>query len=94
MMQSSGRIKRRPKQPLPAENLAPPAADADAILQVKVRLTGISHRVRRRVLMPTMFYMDPGASCYEERWRHRVLANLARRAKPFGYVLQQASAPG
>ena len=37
-----------------------------------------------------MDYADPGASYYEERYRHRVLANLQRRAKAFGYVLQEA----
>jgi transposase len=41
-----------------------------------------------------MAYTDPGASYYEERYRRRVLANLERRAKSFGYVLQEAPAPG
>lgn len=40
-----------------------------------------------------MSYADPGASYYEERYRRRVLANLERRAKSFGYVLQEAPAP-
>jgi transposase len=35
-----------------------------------------------------MAYADPGASCYEERYKQRVLANLRRRAKSLGYVLQ------
>ncbi len=35
-----------------------------------------------------MAYTDPGASYYEERYRQRVLANLRRRAKSLGYVLQ------
>ena len=35
-----------------------------------------------------MAYADPGASYYEERYRRRVLANLRRRAKSLGYVLQ------
>src|SRR5215212_2921355 len=35
-----------------------------------------------------MSYTDPGASYYEERYRRRVLANLRRRAKSLGYVLQ------
>ena len=39
-----------------------------------------------------MSYADPGASYYEERYRRRVLANLERRAKSFGYVLQEAPA--
>ena len=37
-----------------------------------------------------MDYADPGASYYEERYQQRVLANLQRRAKSLGYVLQQA----
>jgi transposase len=37
-----------------------------------------------------MNYADPGAAYYEERYRQRVLSNLQRRAKAFGYVLQQA----
>jgi transposase len=40
-----------------------------------------------------MSYADPGASYYEERYRRRVLANLERRAKSFGYVLQEVPAP-
>ena len=35
-----------------------------------------------------MDYADPGASYYEERYKQRVLANLRRRAKSLGYVLQ------
>jgi transposase len=38
-----------------------------------------------------MAYADPGASYYEERYKQRVLANLQRRAKSLGYVLQAAS---
>ena len=41
-----------------------------------------------------MDYVDPGAAYYEERYRQRVLSNLRRRAKAFGYVLQQATDPG
>ena len=37
-----------------------------------------------------MAYADPGASYYEERYRQRVLANLQRRAKAMGLVLQPA----
>jgi transposase len=36
-----------------------------------------------------MNYADPGVSYYEQRYRARVLANLQRRAKSFGYVLQE-----
>ena len=36
-----------------------------------------------------MSYTDPGASAYEQRYRQRVLANLKRLAKAFGYALQE-----
>ena len=39
-----------------------------------------------------MDYVDPGASAYETRYRARVIDNLHRRAKVFGFVLQ-AMAP-
>ena len=45
-------MKRRPKPPIPAENLA---ADTAAILQIKIWLTGISPMVWRRVLVPASF---------------------------------------
>src|SRR6202051_1453258 len=35
-----------------------------------------------------MEYVDPGASFYETRYRARVIDNLHRRAKAFGFVLQ------
>ena len=35
-----------------------------------------------------MEYVDPGASSYETRYRTRVINNLHRRAKAFGFVLQ------
>ena len=35
-----------------------------------------------------MEYLDPGASSYETRYRTRVVNNLHRRAKAFGFVLQ------
>ena len=35
-----------------------------------------------------MEYVDPGASYYETRYRTRVIDNLHRRAKSFGFVLQ------
>jgi transposase len=38
-----------------------------------------------------MDYSDPGTSYYEERYRARVLANLRRRAKNLGFILQEAS---
>ena len=35
-----------------------------------------------------MEYVDPGSSFYETRYRKRVVDNLRRRAKSFGFVLQ------
>jgi transposase len=35
-----------------------------------------------------MEYVDPGSSFYETRYRKRVVDNLRRRAKAFGFVLQ------
>ena len=35
-----------------------------------------------------MEYVDPGASSYQTRCRTRVVNNLHRRAKAFGFVLQ------
>jgi transposase len=35
-----------------------------------------------------MEYVDPGSSFYETRHRKRVVDNLRRRAKSFGFVLQ------
>lgn len=40
-----------------------------------------------------MAYHDPGAAAYEERHRTRVLANLQRRAKTFGFELAPIPAP-
>ena len=41
-----------------------------------------------------MDYSDPGASYYEEQHRQRVVRNLARRAKQFGYTLEPAPTAG
>lgn len=39
-----------------------------------------------------MAYHDPGATHYEERYRNRVIGNLQRRAKTFGFTLQEIPA--
>jgi transposase len=39
-----------------------------------------------------MEYVDPGASFYETRYRKRVVDNLHRRAKTFGFLLQPVEA--
>ena len=36
-----------------------------------------------------MDYVDPGASYYDTRYRERVIDNLHRRAKAFGFILQE-----
>jgi transposase len=36
-----------------------------------------------------MAYHDPGATQAEERYRRRVIGNLQRRAKAFGFSLQE-----
>lgn len=41
-----------------------------------------------------MTYKDPGASHCEEQYRNRVLGNLKRRAKLFGYDLQKIATSG
>jgi hypothetical protein len=40
-----------------------------------------------------MDYVDPGTSYYETRYRERVVKNLHRRAKAFGFILQAAEMP-
>lgn len=35
-----------------------------------------------------MDYVDPGTSYYETRYRERVIGNLHRCAKAFGFILQ------
>lgn len=40
-----------------------------------------------RALRYGMTYADPGAQYYEQRYRHRVIANLQRRAKSLGFAL-------
>src|SRR5271165_4239514 len=48
-------MKRRPKLPLSEEKPSASAEGGDAILQVKIWLTGISPMVWRRVPVPTTF---------------------------------------
>ena len=49
-------MKRRPKQPsVEVNGTAPVAANAEAVLQIKVWLIGISPMVWRRVLLPATF---------------------------------------
>ena len=41
-----------------------------------------------------MEYKDPGADHYDERYRARVVANLQRRARTFGYALEPIPSRG
>ena len=50
-----GRMKRRPKQPLPDEPPTPSDAGAASIVQIRIWLVGIGPKVWRRVLVPTKF---------------------------------------
>lgn len=45
------------------------------------------------VLRFGMDYQDPGADVYEERYRERVLSNLMRRARQFGFELTPTPEP-
>jgi len=39
-------------------------------------------------------YMDAGQQAYEQQYRDRVLTNLQRKARAFGYQLVQVENPG
>lgn len=66
------------------------------VLFSKTRRTGDRPAALLRLAAVTVGRTDTAlrASCYENRYRQRVLANLQRRAKSLGYVLQATdSAP-
>lgn len=75
-----------------------------AAAQACLSVTGVSpgaHLTARKIavlfyntLRYGMDYTDPRASYYEERYRQRVLANLHRRAKSFGFTLQELPVHG
>ena len=53
-------------------------------------MTGTAHKIAvlfYNAVRYGMDYVDPGASSYETRYRTRVINNLHRRAKAFGFVL-------
>src|ERR1700722_15484503 len=79
--------------PVPAEN---PAADSDAILQVKVWLTGISPMVWRRVLVPAMFTLRElhGVIQVAMGWEGIHLYDFQLRAARYGSWEGAASWPG
>src|SRR5271157_906242 len=85
-------MKRRPKPLVPTENLA---ADADAILQVKFWLTGISPMVWRRVLVPSSFTLRElhGVIQVAMGWEGIHLYNFQLRAAHYGSWEVAAASP-
>jgi hypothetical protein len=85
-------MKRRPKPLVPTENLA---TDADAILQVKFWLTGISPMVWRRVLVPLSFTLRElhGVIQVAMGWEGIHLYDFQLRAARYGSWEVGASSP-
>ena len=85
-------MKRRPKPPISEENLA---ADAAAILQIKVWLTGISPMVWRRILVPSSFTLRElhGVIQVAMVWEGIHLYNFQLRAGRYGSSEVATSSP-
>jgi Plasmid pRiA4b ORF-3-like protein len=85
-------MKRRPKPPVPEEN---PAVGGDAILQIKVWLTGISPMMWRRVLVPTTFTLRElhGVIQLAMGWEGIHLYDFHLRAERYGSQEVAASSP-
>jgi hypothetical protein len=85
-------MKRRPKPRAPEENLA---ADAAAILRIKVRLPGISPVVWRRVLVPATFTLRElhGVIQVATGWEGVHLYDFQLRAARYGSREVAASSP-
>src|SRR5271165_2487741 len=88
-------MKRRPKSPGSEEKSSAPAADADAIVQVKVWLIGISPMVWRRVLVPTTFTLRElhGVIQVVMGWEGIHLYQFRFRAARYGSGELSASSP-
>jgi len=88
-------MKRRPKSTGSEEKSPAPAADAAAILQVKVWLTGISPMVWRRVLVPGNFTLRElhGIIQVVMGWEGIHLYNFHLRAERYGSWELSASSP-
>jgi transposase len=50
-------------------------------------------RIFYRMLRYGKEYVDPGIEYYEQRYRHRAITNLKRRARLFGYELIKSQEP-
>ena len=85
-------MKRRPKPPVPEEN---PAGGGDAVLQVKVWLTGISPMIWRRVLVPATFTLHElhGVIQVAMGWEGIHLYDFHLRAERYGSWELAASSP-
>ena len=85
-------MTRRPK---PTENLAPSAADANAIVQVKVWLFGISTMVWRRVLVPSGCTLRGLHGVFQVAmgWEGTHLYQFCLRAARYGSWELSASSP-
>lgn len=88
-------MRRRPKQALAIENPSAPATDADAIVQVKVWLVGISPMVWRRVLVPMTFTLRElhGVIQVVMGWEGIRLYQFRFRAARYGSRELSASSP-
>jgi hypothetical protein len=88
-------MKRRPKSPVSDESPLLPAADATAILQVKVWLTGISPMVWRRVLVPSSFTLRElhGVIQVAMGWEGIHLYDFQLRAAHYGSWEVAAASP-
>lgn len=88
-------MTRRLKQPLPTENLAPPATDANAIVQVKVWMLGISPMVWRRVLVPSGCTLRELHGVFQVAmgWEGTHLYQFCLRAARYGSWELSASSP-
>src|SRR5713226_4787784 len=88
-------MTRRPKQPQPAENPMPCATDANAIVQVKVWLLGVSPMVWRRVLVPASFTLRELHGVFQVAmgWEGIHLYQFCLRAARYGSWELSASSP-
>src|SRR5271166_4754717 len=88
-------MKRRPKLPLSEEKPSASAEGGDAILQVKIWLTGISPMVWRRVLVPATFTLSElhGVIQVVMGWEGIHLYDFHLRAAHYGSWELAASSP-
>jgi hypothetical protein len=88
-------MKRRPKFLVSEEKVSVPAADASALLQIKVWLIGISPMVWRRVLVPANFTLRElhGVIQVTMGWKGIHLYEFHLRAARYGSWELSASSP-